>query len=162
MRLIRHPQDFWSGVLFAAIGTFTVVYASRYTLGTAARMGPGYFPRILGLLLIGLGALLGLRSLKLAGPPIPRWQWRPTLVVLGSVVVFGLAVSRVGLLLSTVFLIVVASMASREFRPREAVVAGVALAVLAAAVFVVGLGVQLPILPFDLDHELAQLRLLRR
>lgn len=160
MRLIRHPQDFWSGVLFAGIGSFTVVYATRYTLGTAARMGPGYFPRILGLLLIGLGALLVLRSLKLAGPPIPGWQWRPTVVVLGSVVVFGLVVSRVGLLLSTVFLIVVASMASRESRPRESIAAGVALAILAVAVFVVGLGVQLPILPFDLD--LRQLPLLRR
>jgi len=57
MAAIRHPKDFWSGVLFIAIGVSTIVAGSKYTLGTAARMGPGYFPRILGILLIALGAL---------------------------------------------------------------------------------------------------------
>ena len=62
MRSIHNPKDFWSGALFIAIGIATIVLGSRYTLGTAARMGPGYFPRILGILLIALGGILAVRA----------------------------------------------------------------------------------------------------
>ncbi|HVO90273.1 MAG TPA: tripartite tricarboxylate transporter TctB family protein [Casimicrobiaceae bacterium] len=147
MGLIRHPKDFWSGVLFVVTGAFAIVYGSRYTLGSAARMGPGYFPRILGILMVVLGAALALRALRTDGPAFPRWHWRPTLTVLGSVVLFGLIVEKVGLALSTVILIVLASSASREWRPRESLIAGVLLALLAVGVFVIGLKLQLPIWP---------------
>jgi hypothetical protein len=147
MASIRHPKDFWSGVLFTGLGAFALVYGSKYTMGTAARMGPGYFPRILGILLIVLGLILALRALRLQGPPLPSWKWRPTVFVLASVVVFGYIVQPLGMALSTVILIVFASAASREFRPREALISGVLLAALAAGVFVIGLGVQLPLWP---------------
>ena len=147
MSLIRHPKDFWSGVLFMGIGAFALIYGSKYTLGTAARMGPGYFPRILGILMIVLGALLALRALRLRGDRIPGWKWRPTLLVLGSVVVFGAIVKLVGMAIATVILILMASAASHEFRPKEALIAGVFLAALAVGVFVVGLNLQLPIWP---------------
>ena len=147
MAFIRHPKDFWSGVVFTALGVFAVVAGSKYTLGTAARMGPGYFPRILGILMIVLGLILAVRGVRVPGEPIPRWHWRPTLLVLGSVVVFGLVMDKVGMAIGTVILIVLASAASHEFRPKEAVISGVLLAALAVGVFVVGLGVQLPIWP---------------
>jgi len=147
MSLIRHPKDFWSGVLFMAIGAFAVVAGSKYTIGTAARMGPGYFPRILGIMLLVLGALLALRAFRLTGDRIPGWKWRPTLLVLGSVVLFGAIVKFVGMAISTVLLILVASAASHEFRPKEAVISGVLLAALAVGVFVIGLNLQLPIWP---------------
>ena len=147
MAVIRHPKDFWSGVLFIATGVATIVAGSKYTLGTAARMGPGYFPRILGILLIALGAVLALRALRLQGAPIPGWRLRPLLIVLGSVVLFGAIVQSVGVALSTVILIVTASAASHEFRPLESVIAGLLLAALAVGVFVVGLKLQLPIWP---------------
>jgi hypothetical protein len=110
-------------------------------------MGPGYFPRILGILLLVLGAALALRSLRLQGTAIPRWRWRPTVMVLGSVVVYGAIVRPLGVALSTVLLIVGASAASHEFRPREALIAGVLLAALSVGVFVIGLSMQLPIWP---------------
>jgi len=147
MAAIRHPKDFWSGILFIAIGVATIVAGSKYTLGAAARMGPGYFPRILGILLIALGAILALRALRLQGAGIPAWKWRPTIVVLGSVVLFGAIVQLVGVAISTVVLIVAASAASHEFRPLESLIAGVLLAALAVGVFVVGLKLQLPIWP---------------
>jgi len=147
MSLIRHPKDFWSGVLFMGIGAFAVVAGSKYTIGTAARMGPGYFPRILGIMLLVLGALLALRAFRLTGDRIPGWKWRPTLLVLGSVVLFGAIVKFVGMAISTVLLILVASAASHEFRPKEAVISGVLLAALAVGVFVIGLNLQLPIWP---------------
>jgi len=147
MPSIRNPRDFCAGALFIGVGVATIVLGARYTLGTAARMGPGYFPRILGILMIALGAILALRALRISGPRVPPFRWRPTLIVLGSVVLFGAIVRPVGVALSTVILIVTASAASHEFRPREALVAGVLLAALAVGVFVVGLQLQLPIWP---------------
>ena len=147
MRSIRNPKDFWAGALFVALGVAAVLLGSRYALGTAARMGPGYFPRILGILLIALGATLALRATRTAGGAVPRFHWRPTLIVLGSVVLFGAIVRTVGVALSTVILIVAASSASREFRPREALLVGMLLAALAVGVLVVGLQLQLPIWP---------------
>ena len=147
MASIRHPKDFLAGLLFVAFGVAAIAIGSNYTLGTAARMGPGYFPRILGILLIVLGGALALRALRLNGPALPGWKWRPTVTVLLSVVVFGLILNWAGVVLSTIFLIVAASSASHEFRWHESIVAGVALAALAVGVFVIGLQLQLPIWP---------------
>ncbi len=147
MSFIRNPKDFYSGLLFIAFGVGAIVIGSNYALGTAARMGPGYFPRMLGILLIVLGAALALRALRVQGSPLPGWKWRPTLIVLGSVVLFGVIVNRVGLVLSTIILILLSSAASTEFRPKEAVISGVLLAGLTVAVFVIGLKLQLPIWP---------------
>ena len=149
MAIIRHPKDFFAGVIFIAFGIAAIVIGSNYALGTAARMGPGYFPRILGILLILLGGALALRALRLHGSPIPAWKWRPTLIVLGSVVLFGMIVTHLGLVLSTIALIVVASAASHEFRPKEASISAVLLAALAVGVFVLGLKLQLPIWPWS-------------
>jgi hypothetical protein len=146
---IRHQKDFIAGLMFAAIGIAAIVISSNYPLGTAARMGPGYFPRILGILLIVLGAILSLRALRLNGPPLPGWPWRPTVVVLGSVILFGAIVQTVGVAISTIILIVAASAASHEFRPKEALLSGVFLATLAVGVFVIGLKLQLPIWPWS-------------
>ena len=147
MAFIRHPKDFFAGLLFIAFGVAAIAIGSNYALGTAARMGPGYFPRILGLLLIALGLALALRALRLEGPPVPRFVWRPLLVVLGSVLAFGLMVNHAGVVVSTILLIVAASAASHEFRLRESLISGVALAALAVGVFVIGLKLQLPIWP---------------
>ena len=147
MAVVRSPKDLVAGLMFIAVGILAIVIASNYTLGTAARMGPGYFPRILGILMIVLGAIIGLRSLRANGPPLPGWNWRPVLVVLGSVVLFGLVVNRLGLVFSTILLILMSSAASTEFRPKEAAISGVLLAALVVGVFVFGLKLQLGIWP---------------
>jgi hypothetical protein len=147
MAIIRHPKDFLAGLLFIAFGIAAIVIGSNYTLGTAARMGPGYFPRILGGLLVVLGLAIALRGLRLNGPPLPRWHWKPVVVVLGSVALFGMILNYLGMVISTVLLIVAASSASHEFRFREALIAGIALAILAVVVFVLGLKLLLPIWP---------------
>ncbi len=147
MGRIRNPRDFCGGVLLIALGVFAIVIARGYPAGTAARMGPGYFPDMLGALLIVIGGVLVVTSLKTDGPPLPRWPWRPTVIVLGSVVLFGAIVEQAGLALSTVLLVFLASTANREFRWREALFAGVVLSVLASLVFIEGLKVQLPLWP---------------
>ena len=150
MPFIRNPKDFYSGLIFVAFGVAAIIIASYYALGTAARMGPGYFPRILGIGLIILGAALSLRALKIKGEPVPKWHWRPTLVVLGSVILFGYIVNYAGLVLSTIILIVLSSWASSEFRVKESFISGVLLAALVVGVFVLGLKLQLPIWPAGL------------
>ena len=147
MAVVRSPKDLVAGLMFVGIGFTAIVIASNYTLGTAARMGPGYFPRILGILMIALGAIIALRSLRVTGPPLPGWKWRPVLVVLGSVRVFGFVLNWLGLVLSTVLLIVLSSAASTEFRPKEAVISGVLLAALVVGVFVFGLKLQIATWP---------------
>src|SRR5450631_1750735 len=135
MAFIRHPKDFFAGLLFVAFGLAALIIGSNYSLGTAARMGPGYFPRILGILLTVLGAALSLRALKIKGDPLPRWYWKPLLVVLGSVIAFGLLVTHIGLVIATIGLVFASSAASHEFRPKEALISGLLLAGLTVGVF---------------------------
>lgn len=150
MALIRHPKDFWAGVLFIVLGGTGVLIALGYAMGTAGRMGPGYFPRWLGGILVGLGVLLVLRSLKLKGEKIAFPTFQPVLIVLGSILLFGLTVTRLGLVLSTVLLVLVSSVASHEYRWKESVVAAALLAAFVVAAFKFGLQLQLPVWPVAL------------
>ena len=147
MSAIRGPRDLYSGLLFVVVGALTVLIAINYPVGDAARMGPGYFPRALGTLLMLLGAISVWRSFRLQGTPITRWKWRPIVIILANVIVFGHIVQFVGLALSTVFLIFAASAASHEFRWKEAALIGLLMAVLCVGVFVYALRIQLPIWP---------------
>lgn len=147
MARIRHPKDFFAGLMFVAFGLAAIFIGSSYPLGTAARMGPGYFPRILGILLIVLGAVLAVRGLRLRGEKIVFGAPKPVLIVLGAIVLFGLTVTKLGLVLSTVLLIVVSSAASSEFRIKEALISSAVLAAGAVAGFIYGLGLQFPVWP---------------
>lgn len=147
MSFIRHPKDFWAGVLFIAFGGAAIVIALDYAMGTAGRMGPGYFPRWLGGILVALGALLVLRSLRLQGDRIAFPTFRPVFVVLGSILLFGLTVTKLGLVIATILLVVVSSAASHEWRWKESVVAALALAIFVVIAFHYGLQLQLPTWP---------------
>jgi uncharacterized membrane protein len=147
MSLIKHQKDFWAGILYITFGVAAIVIALDYPLGTANRMGPGYFPRGLGTLMIVLGAILVLRSFKLKGEPIRFPTFKPLFIVLGSVVVFGLAAPKGGLVVATILLIILSSTASHEFRWKEAMIASVALAIFTILAFSYGLKLQLPVWP---------------
>src|SRR4030042_3198376 len=120
MLLIRNPKDFYAGLLFMGFGLVALVIAGSYPLGTASRMGPGYFPRILGTLLVGLGALLSLYGLRSGGEAMSRWHWRPLGIVLLSVLVWGLSAQWLGLVVASLALVFLSSVASDEFRWGEA------------------------------------------
>lgn len=147
MAKIRHPKDFAAGLMFIAFGVAAIAIGAGYPLGVAARMGPGYFPRILGILLIIFGIVLALRALRINGARITLESPRPLLIVLGSVVLFGLTVESLGLVISTILLIVTSSAASTEFRWKEALVSSMVLAALSVAGFVWGLGLQFSVWP---------------
>jgi hypothetical protein len=147
MVFIRHPKDLFAGLLFIAFGAAAIAIGSNYPFGSSARMGPGYFPRVLGILLIGLGAVIALRGLKLKGTPIAVGSLKPLVIVLGSIVLFGLLSPHIGLVLASILLIVSASAASSEFRWKEALLSGIVLAAGAVMVFIWGLGLQFSVWP---------------
>jgi len=147
MRLIRHPKDFWAGVMYIALGGAGIFIALDYAMGTAGRMGPGYFPRWLGILLMVIGAILVLRSFRLQAERIAFPTFKPVIVVLASVLVFGLIVTWSGLVIATIVLVLMSSFASHEFRWKEAIVASIALAIFVVITFHYGLQLQLPVWP---------------
>ena len=148
MTFIKHPKDFWAGVLYIAFGATAMVIALNYPAGSAGRMGPGYFPRGLGAILIALGLILSLRALRLQGvaPTFP--SFKPLLVVIGSVIAFGLAAPPLGLVVATIILVVVSSMASDEFSWKAAVISSVLLAAFVVIAFAKGLQLQMPVWPW--------------
>jgi hypothetical protein len=147
MSPIRNPKDFLAGLLFMAFGLATLVLGWSYPLGSMSRMGPGYFPRILAVLLLGLGALLSLRGFRRTEEPLPGWHWRPLAIVLLGAAVFGLAGQWLGVVGASLALVFISSLASEEFRWKEALISSAIQAAAAAAIFVYGLGVPLPVWP---------------
>lgn len=147
MPVIRNPKDFYAGMLFMAFGLAALVIARSYPLGTAARMGPGYFPRILGILLLGLGALLSLSGCRSRGEALSGWRWRPLAIVTLSVALFCLTAPWLGLVLASLALVFFSSVADRAFSWKEALLSGAIQAAIAVAVFVYGLGVPFPVWP---------------
>ncbi len=148
MQWIKNPKDFWAGVVYIAFGAAAIGIAFNYPIGSAGRMGPGYFPRALGIILIGLGLILALRALRLKGAPLSFPAFKPLIIVLGSVVLFGLAAPKLGLMVATIILVIASSTASDEFRWKEAVVASVAMAIFTYLAFSWGLKLQLPVWPW--------------
>lgn len=158
--LIKNPRDFWAGVMFIAIGgLFAGISLASYKMGTAARMGPGYFPFVLGALLMALGLIISLSSLskKNAGPAMEKFYWGPNFWVLGSICLFGVTLKIFGALVSGVLLVILSGLGSSEFKFRDMLLLGVGLTVFCAAVFVWGLGLPIPLCP-DVE-ALQQLKL---
>ncbi len=147
---IGDAKDFWSGVMFGAFGLFFMVWAQAYDMGTAARMGPAFFPSVLGGLLLVLGVLISIRAMRQKDsedPHLDTFHYRPLLLVLGAVLAFGLLLRPAGLIVALTVLVVVSSMGSPEFRLRDALLLTVGLAILVVAVFIYGLSMTIPVLP---------------
>jgi hypothetical protein len=150
---LLHSQDFWSGCAFTAFGGITLVLAQSHPLGTAARMGPDYFPTVLGVLLAGIGAVMLVKSVVVAvanGNGIGRIDISLLLRVLLSVAAFGLLLNPLGLVLTAVIVVVVASWAGHEFRLGEVLLNAVVLALLSYALFIRALGQTMPVWPWFL------------
>jgi len=144
---IRAPKDFWSGVMFCGFAAVALFAAHGYSTGSAGKMGPGYFPLLLGAVLLVLGAVLIGRSVVLAGEPLPSFQLRPLLVIALAVVLFALMIERLGLVVALVVLTVVSAAAGPRFRPAETAALALALTVFCIGVFVYALGLPLNLWP---------------
>lgn len=153
--IIKNHKDFYTALLYIALGlAFAAAAALHYPLGTTARMGPGYFPLLLGLLLAGIGAVMLLRCLvqaRRADTPVVRmgpWAWRPLLCVLWGAAAFGISLEGLpalglpplGLMVGVVLLTLIASLARPGMRWRETLLLAAALALGSYIVFVRLLG----------------------
>jgi hypothetical protein len=140
-------KDFWTGVIYVVIGVFAFVIARNYALGSAARMGPGYFPTAVALLLTAVGVAIVVRSFFRQGELIDRFAWKPMLLVLGSIVAFGILINRAGLVLAAVVLVLGCAAASERFRIGWLPVLGMAaLIAFCVIVFVIGMGIPMPLI----------------
>lgn len=144
-RFVRNHQDFWAGIFFAACGGAALIISRGYPMGTASRMGPGYFPAVLGGALVVVGLIVALRALRRSGERVHAVITRPLALILASVLTFGAAMAMLGLMPAIVVLVVIASAAGREFRWREVAISAVVLCLLSVAIFVWGLSLPMPL-----------------
>jgi hypothetical protein len=146
---IKNQKDFWAGAMFVGFGGFFAGFGTQYTFGSAARMGPAYFPTVLGFLLMILGLVVAISGLspKADEEKVDRFDWRTLVLVLGSVVLFGVLLQPLGLIVSLLVLVIVGSYASHEFKWREALINAAVLVALSYVVFVWGLKLQFQLWP---------------
>lgn len=142
-------RDFLAGLLFVAIGAAGFGVALGYPFGNVQQMGPGFFPRILGGILIGFGVVTLVRGLRSGEPVHGGWGWFPLAVITASLVAFGWLMEHVGLVPSLVVLVVSSAYAGREFRWGEVVLLAVAMTLLALAIFIWGLGLPYELFAFE-------------
>jgi hypothetical protein len=144
---IRAPKDFWAGLMFCGFAVAAILAARGYSLGTAGKMGPGYFPLLLGGMLGVLGLILVGRSLALDGEPLPPIHIFPIAVIAVAVCLFGAMIEPLGVVIALAVLTVVTAWAGPEFRFVEIVGLAAALIVFSIGVFVYLLGLPLAIWP---------------
>jgi hypothetical protein len=147
--LIRNQRAFAAGALFLAVAIFYFVMSFNYAQGTPARMGPGFFPKMVAILLalIGLGILLGSVAPRAHLEKLESWDLKGLLWISGSVALFGLLLPYFGLVIALAALVIVSSLASPEFGWRGAIVNSVVLVVFCVGIFVYGINLQFPVWP---------------
>jgi len=155
---IKSQKDFWSGLMFMAVGIAFAWGATNYTIGEGARMGPGYFPLMLGILLTALGGFIIFEAMVVEtedGEPIGKWAWKPLGFIIGSNVLFGIllgglprfGIPAMGLIVAIYGLTFVAAMAGDEFKWKEVIVLATVLAIGSYLAFIVLLNLQFQVWP---------------
>jgi putative tricarboxylic transport membrane protein len=134
--------------MFIASGLFFALWAMEfYQMGTAVRMGPAYFPTVLGFLLVALGAIILGGSFALEGPKVPTFNFRPLVLVTVATVAYGYLMKPGGLVVATAALVYISAAGGHEFSWKEVTILFVALIIMSIVVFVKGLTLPFPICP---------------
>lgn len=144
--MTRNPKDFWTGLIYICFGSSAILIARDYGMGTAVKMGPAYFPTILGGLLVGIGVISVIRSFVVPGALIDAFAFKGLILVSVSVLLFGLVVRGAGLAVAIPLLVIISARASSRFRWRAALIMAAGLTIFCVLVFVKGLGIPLPII----------------
>jgi hypothetical protein len=161
--VIASQKDFFSGLMFMSVGGAFAWGATSYEIGNAARMGPGYFPFLLGLILLGLGALVTLNSIRKGmpgGDKIGAIAWRPLVFILGANLAFGALLAGVpklglpafGLIVAIYVQVIVAGYARQGAKLKESLILATVLAVGSYIAFVKMLNLQFPVWPWFLSN----------
>ena len=147
MQLELHSsRDFWAGVMLIVTGAAAIIIARDYAFGTALRMGPGWFPSVLGGLLVLFGLYLVAQGLRSNEKIQGNWSLRALIVLPLSLVLFGLLMEYAGFIPALMVLIVGSSAAGSEFRLIESLLLAVGLTLFAIALFIYGLGLPYPLI----------------
>lgn len=160
---IASQKDFVSGLMFMAVGGAFAWGAVSYEIGDAARMGPGYFPFMLGLILVALGALVTVNALKSGmpgGDKIGAIAWRPLVFILGANLLFGallvgipkFGIPAFGLIVAIYALVIMAGYARQGAKLKESVILATVLAAGSYVAFVKMLNLQFPVWPWFLSN----------
>lgn len=156
--MIKSQKDFFSGLMFMAVGVAFAWGATTYNVGTGARMGPGYFPLMLGILMAVLGAAIILESLIVEtedGEKIGAFAWRPLFFIIAANLVFGvmlgglpsLKIPAMGLIAGIYALTFIASLAGDTFKVKEVFILATVLSIMSYLAFIVLLKLQFPVWP---------------
>ncbi|MEO6293518.1 MAG: tripartite tricarboxylate transporter TctB family protein [Burkholderiaceae bacterium] len=156
--VIKSQKDFFSGLLFVVVGVAFAWGATTYNVGTGARMGPGYFPLILGICMALLGAFIVFESLVIEtedGDKIGSWAWKPLFFIIAANLLFGLLLAGLpsigfpafGLIVAIYVLTFVASLAGEEFSFKAVFVLATILSLMSYAAFILLLKLQFPVWP---------------
>jgi hypothetical protein len=151
---IRNQRDFGAGIMYMVIGLFFAIVATRYQYGTAAKMGPGYFPFWLGMLMAAMGLLVLIRSMgaKATIEAIPKFNFKVIGLITGSIILYGILLPKMGFIVAVLVLVMIASSASKEFSWKVSLINAAVLIAFTYSVFVIGLKLQFPLLPFFLQQ----------
>ena len=147
---IKSQKDFWSGLMFVAVGLGFSWGSLEYSFGSSARPGPAYFPFGLGLLLAVMGAVVWFASITVEtedGDPIGAIAWKPLLIITGSVVMFGFILPRLGMFVSLPLLIIVSALAGDEWHWKDSLISVVVLTLGSWLIFIKGLSLVIPLWP---------------
>jgi hypothetical protein len=156
--MIKSQKDFFSGLMFTLVGAGFAWGATNYNIGTGARMGPGYFPLLLGIFLAVLGAFITFYSLvehTEDGEPVGAFAWKPIVYILGANLIFGvllgglpsIGLPPMGLIAGIYALVIVASKAGETFDLKEVLILATVLAIGSYLAFIVALKLQMPVWP---------------
>jgi hypothetical protein len=144
--IARNGKDFWTGGIYIVVGSAALIISRDYGMGTAVKMGPGYFPTILGLLLMVIGIISVVRSFLKSGSPITAVAWKGLGLIIASTLLFGMIVRGAGLIIALPLLVIVSASASARFRWKTSLAEAAGITVFCIVIFLKGLGVPLPIL----------------
>lgn len=156
--MIKSQKDFFSGLMFTLVGAGFAWGATSYNVGTGARMGPGYFPLLLGIILAVLGGFITFYSLvehTEDGEPVGKFAWKPIVYILGANLLFGvllgglpsIGLPSMGLIAAIYALVIVASKAGETFDLKEVLILATVLAVGSYIAFIVALKLIMPVWP---------------
>lgn len=142
---IKSPQDFGAGVLFILIGVVGLLTGQDLAFGSARNMGPGYFPTIICGLIILIGVVVAGKSLVIEGPAIERIQLRPIFCLIAAIAAFGFLISQVGVVISSMLMIILAAYARPKVNILETVIFAAATAFFIVLIFVYALEQPMPV-----------------
>ena len=146
MRLrIRNQEDFWAGVMFVGFGLLAVFISRDYPMGTAMRMGPGYFPTYLGVIMMIFGAIVSAMSFRLEERKLTPFAWKPAIMLGLAFMVFGWGIDHIGFIPSLFVLILMSAGAGASFRLLEVLILSVVLIAGAVGIFIYGIELPYPL-----------------